>query len=223
MRGKVKAVRSKLQNRTRGRILSGAAALLTAVSVFVCGCGESAEAKEARLLGIEQMEAGQLEEAIQSLDTALSHGDGVVDEFELDLLKYRGEAEYRLGDYRAAAHTYGILADVDENKPEYISYRDNAELQLINQQGVQLFEEGKDQEAMELFESALAQLSQKETLTEADHVLRGALICNIGAVYEARGEFEKALQQFETCEDAYGASPELEKEIAFLESRLTEE
>ena len=38
---------------------------------------------------------------------------------ELDILKYRAEAEYKIGDYRAAAHTYDVLSQVDGEKPEY--------------------------------------------------------------------------------------------------------
>ena len=45
---------------------------------------------------------------MESFDLALKEADGVVNAFELDILKYRGEAEFMLEDYEAAAHTYGI-------------------------------------------------------------------------------------------------------------------
>ena len=53
---------------------------------------------------------------------ALDEADGIVGPFELDVLKYRAEAEYLTEDYRAAAHTYDILADVDGEKREYLYY-----------------------------------------------------------------------------------------------------
>ena len=39
--------------------------------------------------------------------------------FEIDVLKYRGEAEFLLGDYGAAAYTYDTLAKVDKPRAEY--------------------------------------------------------------------------------------------------------
>ena len=60
---------------------------------------------------------------MESFDLALKEADGVVNAFELDILKYRGEAEFMLEDYEAAAHTYGILADVDGKEPEYLYYK----------------------------------------------------------------------------------------------------
>ncbi len=199
------------------------AAILAAASVFLSGCGESKEAKEARLQGIAQVEAEQFEAAIASFETALSHADGVVDEFELDILKYRGEAEYRLGDYEAASYTYGILADVDGAKTEYVSCKNSAQLQLLNQQGISLLEEGKPEEALAVFEEGLALLTQIDSEIEAADSLRAAFTYNIGAAYEAQGDFAKALEQFRSYVSTHGTTPELEKEIVFLESRLTEE
>ena len=106
--------------------------LSAACAVCVAGCGESKAAKEARLAGIRDMEAEQYEQALASFQEALDASDGIVDEFELDILKYRGEAEYRLGDYRAAAHTYDILAEVDEGKAEYRYCKAMAEAQAGN-------------------------------------------------------------------------------------------
>ena len=204
--------------RKRGGLLS--AALLVSLSVLLLSrCGESREAKEARLQGIAQMEAGQYEDAVASFETALKHGDGVVDEFELDILKYRGEAEYLLGDYEAAAYTYGILAEVDGAKREYLEYKNSAEVQVKNQQGVRLLEEEKPEEALALFEEGLALLQKTDSNVAAADSLEAAITYNIGAVYEAQGDFAKALDHFRSYVSVYGSAPELEKEIAFLESR----
>ena len=91
---------------------------------ILSGCGaESKEAKEARMTGIEQLNAGNYQDAIDSFGKALDESDGIVNSFELDVLKYRGEAEYKLADYKAAAQTYGILAEVDGGKAEYLYYK----------------------------------------------------------------------------------------------------
>ena len=91
---------------------------------ILSGCGaESKEAKEARMTGIEQLNAGNYQDAIDSFGKALDESDGIVNSFELDVLKYRGEAEYKLADYKAATQTYGILAEVDGGKAEYLYYK----------------------------------------------------------------------------------------------------
>ena len=99
------------------RVLAASAAAL-----LLTGCGDSEKAREARMAGIEQMNQENYEDAIASFDKALDEADGIVGPFELDVLKYRAEAEYLTEDYRAAAHTYDILADVDGEKREYLYY-----------------------------------------------------------------------------------------------------
>ena len=94
--------------------------VITASALILGGCGESKAAKEARLKGIEQVKNEDYASAVESFDLALKEADGVVNAFELDILKYRGEAEFMLEDYEAAAHTYGILADVDGKEPAVI-------------------------------------------------------------------------------------------------------
>ena len=96
---------------------------LAFATALICGCSESQEAKESRIQGISQLEAGNYADAIAAFETALDQSDGIVNAFELDILKYRAEAEYRLEDYTAAAHTYGILCEVDEGHPEYYYYK----------------------------------------------------------------------------------------------------
>lgn len=92
--------------------------ILPALMLCLTGCGDSKAAKEARLQGITRMNEGNYSEAIESFDQALEHGDGIVNNFELDILRYRGEAEFALKDYTAAVHTYEILVDVDKAQPE---------------------------------------------------------------------------------------------------------
>lgn len=246
-------------------------------AVLLTGCGESRAAKEARLAGISQMEAGQYEAALASFQEALDGSDGIVDAFELDILKYRGEAEYRLGDYGAAAHTYGILSEVDEGNAEYLyckaaaaaqngdveeaasdygkareldgsrtvsdgenalpaaaavkvaaAYRDAGDAEtavsfcqaqldngmqlaeLYNQKALSLME-------LERYEEALTALEQGLALGDENAASR--LRYHMGVVHEWMGDFAGALAIFQDYISAYGSTPELEKEIAFLESR----
>lgn len=88
--------------------------------LLISGCGRSQEEKQLRLAGIEQLDQGNYEEAIASFEQALKAADGKVGNMELDILKYRGEAEYKSGDFLAAAHTYDVLIQVDGQLPEYL-------------------------------------------------------------------------------------------------------
>lgn len=238
------------------------------------GCQDSKAAKEARLTGIAQMNEGKYSEAIVSFDTALKEADGVVNNFELDILKYRGEAEYALADYAAAVHTYDILMDVDGKTPEYSYCRaaakalsgdlesalaDYAEASaadevmnrnvygstlaisaigsayagsgdyenamqffeaaekkgmadagIYNQMGLCMVQAEKYDASIEYFEKGLETGDEKQTQE---------LMYNRAAAYEKKGDFAKARELFNEYKLAYGSTPELDRELAFLESR----
>ena len=103
------------------KIPSGLAALVLSVLLLISGCaGSSKEKYTFRDTGIEQLNAGAYEAAIQSFDQALEKSGKLVGSFEMDVLKYRAEAEAGAGDYGAAAHTYEVLCQVDEERTEYL-------------------------------------------------------------------------------------------------------
>ena len=112
------------QRETKLKKLLVIAASAAAISLLgSCSLGSGAKRQELRLSGIEKLDAGDYEGAIGDLEEALSMGKGKVGQMELDILKYRAEAEVKIGDYSAAAHTYGILMEVDGEKPEYTELR----------------------------------------------------------------------------------------------------
>ncbi|MCI8889695.1 MAG: tetratricopeptide repeat protein [Hungatella sp.] len=92
--------------------------LTLALALWGCKNHEK-ERQELRLQGIRQLEEGDYEGAIESLEQALQNSNGFVGEFELDILKYRAQAEYEAGDYDASAYTYEVLLQVDEENEEY--------------------------------------------------------------------------------------------------------
>lgn len=278
----------------RRRTVTGWMTAAIMIALSMSGCTDSKAAKEARVLGITQLNEGLYSEAVASFDTALLEADGVVNKFELDILKYRAEAEYNLADYAAAEHTYGILIDVDGGKPEYHylraaslalsgkvdeavkeydtaksmnqgtekkadkkadkntdknteqntdskitgasvamsaigkAYTDAGDYEKAmsfyqgvvdaggetaksyNEMGLCMNHAGKYDEAVQYFDKGIA-------LGDAD--MTKDLLLNKGAVYEQKGDFLKALEVFRQYVSAYGSTPELEKEIAFLESR----
>lgn len=249
-------------------------AAITAAAVLLSGCGESKEAKEARLKGIEQVRSGDYASAVESFELALDESDGVVGRFEKDILKYRGEAEFMLEDYEAAAYTYGVLAEVDGGKEEYLYYKAASEAmagkpeiaeedyakaagaakdkeqapdgavmavssiadayrtageydravefcsraltdgiagpEIYNQMGLSMMNAERYDEAISYFEQGISMGDAEQSRQ---------MMYNMGAVYETRGDFKKALETFRKYVAQYGDTPELTKEIAFLESR----
>ncbi len=95
------------------------AAAVFAVSAVLTACGGVTEEQlEARTSAIAMMKAGDYEGAVAALNGLVEEATSVT-EFELDILKYRAEAEFLLEDYAAAVHTYQTLMEVDAKKPEY--------------------------------------------------------------------------------------------------------
>lgn len=92
------------------------------LGIFVLtGCSKKSKEREAfRMSGIEKMDAGDYAGAAQDFEAAIQASTGKVGKFEIDVLKYRAEAEYKLEDYQAAAHTYDVLLEVDKSQPEYL-------------------------------------------------------------------------------------------------------
>lgn len=143
-------------------------------AVFITGCQNNSEKYAFRETGIEQLNAGNYPEAIQSFEQALEHSDGLVGIFELDVLKYRAEAEYRAGDYEAAAHTYVILMQVDEERPEYLNMR----CMLLIQSGQ--------------LDQALEDYQKSYTLNPGNPLIEGTLL-SLGDALTGAGRFEEAI------------------------------
>lgn len=90
-------------------------------ALFLSSCGQSGKERAAlRLSGIEKLEAGDYSGAVEDFDSAIQASRGRVGSFEIDVLKYRAEAEYLLADYQAAAHTYDVLLEVDGRDISYL-------------------------------------------------------------------------------------------------------
>ena len=94
-----------------------AAVMLSTALLTGCG-GVTEEMKNAREAAIEMMENGDYEGAVREFEALVGNAKKVTD-FELDVLKYRAEAEFMLEDYKAAAYTYNILNQVDKERAEY--------------------------------------------------------------------------------------------------------
>lgn len=121
-RMKRRKTRRRVRRQRAGAILWSAVLLLAiaAAVFFVKPGGVSKARKELRMAGIEKMDVGDFSGAIAEFEAALQTAKKKPGAFETDVLKYRAEAEYKLEDYLAAAHTYATLLQVDEERPEYL-------------------------------------------------------------------------------------------------------
>ncbi len=244
---------------------------LLAALMVTGGCSNRERDKqELRLQGIEQLDAGNYEAAIEAFEGALSLSSKVVGEFELDILKYRAEAEYKAGDYKAAAYTYDVLMQVDQGRNEYrtricrlhilagqlddaaeeykklyeAAPKDGETIQILLSLGQALTEQGRSDQAIELYQQAvnggmengeiynrmavcqleagdldLAIKYLEQGVETGDQSVMASLFLNQAAAYEKKLDFQRALSILQQYAAAYGADEEIQKEIDFLKSR----
>ena len=214
--------------------------LLGGMLLSLAGCkNQEKERQELRLLGITQLEAGDYEAAVSSFEEALMKtSDGLVGEFELDVLKYRAEAERGAGDYEAAAYTYEILLQVDEDEAEYrtracllsaMAGRSDKAKELYQKMyeaepdspetarallilGRLLTEQNRSSEAMELYEQAVN-----------GGMKNGELYNRMGICQLEAGDYDKALQYLEQgirTGDASAMESLLRNQAAVYEKKL---
>ena len=150
---------------------------LLGAGISGCGVGNGAKRQELRLQAIEQMDSGDYSGAISVLDEALDLGKGSVGAFEIDILQYRAEAEFRAEDYAAAAHTYDVLLQVDEERPEYIRLR-----------CISSIRSGDVDAALEDFQNLYSQTG------EEDPEAMGQLAADVGMALESAGRTQEALE-----------------------------
>lgn len=185
--------------------------------------------------GISYLDRNMYSEAIVKFDAALNQRKNIGKK-EIEILKYRAQAESMLGDLAAATHTYAILEEhhalSDELKSIYaiqllqLGERDRAKeiLENAKSQNATLYADAillladKYMEAKE-YENALTYLSMVGEEKQAIH-LRKAILKREIACYEYLGDYEEALQRAKAYIAEYGEDEKIRHEILFLESRL---
>lgn len=176
--------------------------------------------------GIEAMEQGGYETAIASFDQALEKSRGKIGALEKDVLLYRAEAEYKQGDFPAAANTYALLLKADKDNEEYKKgmvlcmletgdYEEALNLGVL--QGSVYNRMAVDEIAAGRYDKALEYIMQGKTL--ADEASGKKLAYNEVAVWENKNDFKKALELLEAYAGTYGTDETVERELTFLRSR----
>ncbi|MEY8353683.1 tetratricopeptide repeat protein [Lachnospiraceae bacterium 54-53] len=245
---------------------------LVLVLAMMPGCGKKENKYSYRDAGIEALNAGNYDGALEAFDKAIHSSGGLVGKFHVDVLKYRAEAEYLSEDYQAAADTYDILIQVDGERAEYLNmrsvsragagdltgaledYKKSAQLDTKKQApgrlkallaaGAALEKEGTADQAMALYEAALAEGEQSAELynrmglckmaeeawdeaigyfsrglSEPDSSEVPELLFNQAVAQEHKGDFKTALDLMQQYVSAHGSDEEAEREITFLKTR----
>ncbi len=162
--------------------------LLSATLLTACG-GVTEEMLAARESAIAKMEQGDYEEAVAVFNGLVEEAKKVT-EFELDILKYRAEAEFLLKDYAAAVHTYRTLIEVDKALPEYYYFA-----------SIAMAKDGQMEEALSLLLSG-KELDKK---LEAAGFFEATMALAEG--YEANGMVEEAEAVYQGLIDGgYGST-----------------
>lgn len=168
------------------------ACLVLMAGALAAGCGGKGSSRnEYRMEGIQKLESGDYAGAVESFDRAVEKSKGTVGKFELDVLKYRAEAEYRLEDYAAAAHTYDVLLQVDDKRAEYRYMRCMANARAGN------------------VESALADYTEQTAADKESSELSSAALLVLGTALEEQGENDKAVTLYQQAVDQGQANAEL--------------
>ena len=148
-----------MSGRCRKKTAVLAALLLSSVLLTACG-GVTEEMLATRESAIAMMENGDYEGAVAAFNGLVEEATKVT-EFELDILKYRAEAEFLLEDYAAAIHTYRTLMEVDAERPEYCYLASMALSKMGQMHDAKLFLDGgkaldEKHEAPGFFEASFA-------------------------------------------------------------------
>lgn len=105
----------KMNHKYKVKKLATAAVTLL-VFASMTGCANENEENELayRQTGIECMENGDYDGAVEAFNSALSYCTGTIGETEIDICYYKAAAQYASGDVEGALATYDALVTYDE-------------------------------------------------------------------------------------------------------------
>ena len=103
----------------RKRIISVMLAAVLALSLGACGKKDAKEQDAYRQYGINCLEIGKYDEAIQAFQNALDQSLGKVGEKEIDICFYKAEAQSLNGATKDALDTYNAIIDYNKDGRAY--------------------------------------------------------------------------------------------------------
>lgn len=188
-------------------------AAVAAGTFHLVGYLTTSKIRQYRESGLEKLEAENYSGAIGDFELALEKA-GKRTEFQVDVLSYRAEAEYKLQDYDAAIHSYELLLELRPKTPEYRYLQSMCHSRLGNtdqaidtyRKGVSLEKAGESSVGRELALTAAGGACvdsgeyQKAmnfyTEVLKDGMVNGQIYNQMGLCQVAEADYEGALDSF---------------------------
>lgn len=190
----------------RRMLFSTACALMILGTMSSCG----SKAKELRLEGIAQLEKGDYQDAITTLNKALDESNGQISKVQFDILLYRAEAEYMTGDLAAAQKTVNILTKIDGKNETYQKLQTQIDAKKLIQDAAMALNE----EDLETARTNLDKARDAGLQNDRD------LLFNEAVYLEKTAQWQSAYDAFNDYLGMYPGDEEAKRELSFLETRV---
>lgn len=185
-------------------------AALTMGGLTACGNKEALENQAAyRQIGINDMNEGKYEDAVEAFENALGESVSGIGEREIDICYYKAQAQYLAGDTKGALETYTALLDYDEKNAD--AYYLRGSLYLLEgekDKAVKDYEAAVkyDDKNYDLYIQAYCDLNEAGLTEEAKPYLEKAVALKgndakdytmRGKAYVLMGDYDKAKEQLD--------------------------
>lgn len=200
----------KRKNRKNTAVL---ACVLAAV-LTLSGCTSKQQLeneKNYRQIGINQLDNGNYESAVNAFNMALQEQEGKVTDLEEDINFYKAYAQMELGQTEDAIETYTALIEYDNKNGDAYYLRGLAQLNAGNEkQAIEDFKQAVDykSDSGEIYAGIYEQLLSAGLLDEAKQYLEQGLkiegddasaCLSRGRLYLASGSYDKAQAELENA------------------------
>lgn len=163
-----------------------------------------------RAEGINSLQNQNYQEALDYFNMAIKAGDGEVSKLQYDLLLYKAECLFQLGDFSKSRDIYNVLLKVNPNNSQFKEiFSIISSLASLDELRASL-----DNNNLNEAEELISQL--KQTGLEHDR----AVIFNQAVLYEKRGEWKYALDQFKYYLTQFPNDERALHEIDFINAQL---
>lgn len=186
------------------------AAWVGCVTLLLTGCGNRVE--ELRLQGIDLVEKGKYEEAITTLDEAMERSRGRVGAEQYDILLYKAEAEYMLGDYDAARKIIETLREVNGDQEVYLQFQTQLDARQYIESATKALNDGDMDAARESLDQAKAAGLTNDKDYQFDELV----------YLEKTAQWTEAYEVVQTFLENYPGDADATRELAFLRTRIDE-
>lgn len=188
-------------------------AALTAGMLAGCGSSDRNKEKDAyRQYGINCIENGSYDDAVDAFQKALNQSVGSIGEEELDICYYKAKAQYLSGDTDGAMETYTAIIDYNGDSDAYYLRGCLYFAQNDSDKGMADFKKAlsEDDENYELYIGIYETLSKYSMADQGNEYLQEALkleakdaddFMQVGRIYTILGDYDKAVENLQKAID----------------------